>query len=221
MTLILTTLRPDDITITSDGRSTEKNTKGETTRIVDTLQKVFPVPDHPLAICHHGENILANVPIGKWIKEWAAQLNAGNLSIVEVADQLRIHAHAMVRARLRALAGSPNGFGLIVAGFDPHDRKTLAVEVFWRMSETSLVTEERAFGPLCIICAGNGKEQIPKADNKQVEGKTVDQVRAYHQSLMTAAIKAKETDNSVGGHVHELVITADGCRWTLEPKKEK
>jgi hypothetical protein len=64
---------------------------------------------------------------------------------------------------------------------------------------------------------GDGQKQIHPAGWKVEKDKSIEQVRAYHQSMMDEAINAKVDSNSVGGHVHELVITRAEWKWTLPP----
>lgn len=217
MTLILTSIRPADVVMTADGRSILwKN--GEPDSINDRLQKIFPVPDHPLAVAHHGENLLEDKPVGEWIVAALKRLNAGNLSVEEVADELRARFHPHVRRRLRATAKSGFGFGLIVAGFGARAREPAGMELWWKIVEGVLTTEERHWGPTSITPSGSGVKQIPGVSWKEVADKDVDAVRVYHKELMNTAMWADVKPNSVGGHVHELVITASGWRWMTAPK---
>jgi hypothetical protein len=217
MTLILTSIRPADVVMTSDGRSILwKN--GQPDSFNDRLQKIFPVPDHPLAVAHHGENLLDDKPVGEWIVAALKRLNAGNLSVEEVADELRARFHPHVRRRLRATVKSGFGFGLIVAGFGARAREPAGMELWWKIVEGVLTTEERHWGPTSITPSGSGVKQIPAVSWKEIADKDVAAVRVYHKELMNTAMWADEKPNSVGGHVHELVITASGWRWTTAPK---
>jgi hypothetical protein len=77
----------------------------------------------------------------------------------------------------------------------------------------------RAFDhlPLSIIEGGDGQKQIHPADWHIENDKSIEQVREYHRSLMNEAMNAKVEFNSVGGHVHEVVITRAEWKWTLPP----
>ena len=105
MTLILTSIRRADVVVTADGRSILWR-GGEPAQVNDRLQKIFPVPDHPLAVMHHGENVLDDRPVGDWIVAAVRRLNAGNMSVEDVADDLRARFHVPVRRRLRATVKS-------------------------------------------------------------------------------------------------------------------
>ena len=105
MTFIVTSLRPHDIVMSADSRAmVEKD--GKFAGVVDTFQKIFPVPDHSVVVAHHGENDLGGKPLSEFIDGFIARLNAGNLTIVEMADELRHYAHPAVRACLKEL-GDP------------------------------------------------------------------------------------------------------------------
>src|SRR4051794_32915559 len=118
MTLIIASIRPADVTLTADGRCTHRNAQGAVTGYEDDYQKLHPVPDHPIALAHHGENLLDNKPVKELLAAFFKNLNAGNHTVLEIADLLREYAHAAVRARLRALGrGAATGFWVV--GFTP------------------------------------------------------------------------------------------------------
>lgn len=218
MTLILTSVRPADVVITADGRSILWR-NGQPDQINDRLQKIFPVPDHPLAIVHHGENLLEDKPVGEWITAAIRRLNAGNLTIEEVADELRGLFHPHVRRRLRATVKSGFGFGLIVAGFGVRAHEPMGMELWWKIVDGVLTSEERQWGPTSITPSGTGVKQIPAVSWREIADKDVDVVRVYHKELMNTAMWADvKPANTVGGHVHELVITQSGWKWTTPPK---
>jgi hypothetical protein len=218
MTLILTSIRPADVVVTADGRSILWK-DGKPAQVNDRLQKIFPVPDHPLAVMHHGENVLDDRPVGDWILAANKRLNAGNMSVEDVADDLRTRFHVPVRRRLRLTVKSGFGFGLIVAGFGAQAREPMGMELWWKIVEGVLTSEERHWGPVSITPSGSGVKQIPPVSWKEVAERDVDGLRAYHKELMTTAMWAQDAKvNSVGGHVHELVITRSGCKWATAPK---
>ncbi len=217
MTLILTTIRPSEVLITSDGRSVTTQA-GKVTAVNDDVQKIFPVPDHPVAIAHHGENILDGKPVGEFIATFISQQNIGNMSILELADELRHAAHSPVRRRLFDVRGE-SGFGLLVAGFSSHQKGPFVVEVFWKLEKEVLHTQELKWGAGSMIASGSGQKQIPKLDADRAVKGTIADARAYHAELMKAACEADVQNNTVGGHVHELLITPAKCDWTQAPTK--
>ncbi len=221
MTLILTSVRRAEVLLTADGRSTVWR-GGQVVRTIDDLQKIFPVPDHPLAVAHHGENVLDDKPVAHWIIWAVARINAGNLSLEAFADELRALFHAPVRRRLRALRNSRFGFGLVVAGFGAQAPAQPpapgGTELWWQVADGVVKTEERAWGPITITPSGDGVRQIPAVEWKRIATPALDDARAYHAQLMAAALTAGARPNTVGGHVHELVITPEGCRWSTAPK---
>lgn len=217
MTLIITSIRQQDVLITSDGRSTLTR-DGKVVSIKDDLQKIFMVPEHPVVVVHHGENLLDGQPVGLWIEKFARELNAGNLSIEQMMDELRGRMHPLVRKRLRATAGSGFGFGLIVAGFGAGEERPGGMEVFWKIEKEALTTSERTWRPVTVVMSGNGAAQTGPVDWREVDGKGMDLFRAYHGGLMTRAIEAPLEHNPVGGQVHEVHVTREGWRWAVAPK---
>lgn len=218
MTLILSTVRTGEVLVTADGRCIRR-TDGKVTQIIDDYQKIFPVPDHALAFVHHGENELDGKPVKEFLQPFIRHLNAGNLSIEQVADELRTYAHAPIRKRLRQPGHMGGGSGFWIVGWGAQAEKPYQVEVFWKVDGGSLVTWEINWKPPSIIFGGDGKQHLRKVDARAVDDEPIDQVREYHRGLMDDAMKAKIEPNSVGGHVHELLITPSGCKWTIEPKR--
>jgi hypothetical protein len=217
MTLILTTIRSSEVLMTADGRSVTSQA-GNVTGVKDDMQKIFPVPDHPVAIAHHGENMLDGKPVGEFLARFIAQQNTGNMSVVGLADELRHAAHPAVRRRLLELRGE-TGCGFLVVGFSAHQKGPAAVEVFWKLERDVLRTDEHTWGAGSMIASGSGQKQIPRMDaDRGVKG-SVEEAQAYHAKLMKAACDANVKNNTVGGHVHELVITPAKWEWTQPPKK--
>jgi hypothetical protein len=220
MTLMLGSVRPNDVVLTADGRSTTR-TKGVVTKIDDCFQKLFPVPDHPVAIGNLGENHLDGKPIGEFLAGFMRQLNAGNLSLEQISDELRCYAHPAVRRRLKSLNIQDLRCGRWVAGFGGRDEHPRLVENFWHWKGDTLSCDERQFLPTSIVAGGDGQKETHPVDLKAELGKSLEEVRAYHQSLMDEALNAKVDFNSVGGHVHELVITRSEWKWTQPPPEKE
>lgn len=216
MTLIIASVRPRDVILTSDSRSVLVN-KGVVTGIDDRYQKLFPVPEHPIVIAHMGQNLLGGMPIKRLVSDFLAHLNVGDLTILQIADRLRDYAHAVIRTTFNEISRPLFGVNFWVAGFSCHEEKPGLVEVFWKQTGDILTTEERHFTPTCVVPGGSGAGQIDKVDWHQVDGKSVDDVRAYHHALMDQAINAKVEHNEVGGAIHELLITPADWRWTQGP----
>lgn len=217
MTLILASVRPHDLVLTSDGRSTTLR-DGRVERINDRYQKLFPVPQHPLVLAHMGENDIGHTPIREFLDKFVRSLNVGNYTIQEIADKLREYAHAPIRARFRETKNPAWGVNLWIAGVGYHEEGPSMIELFWKMTDGVLRTEERRFLPTAVVPGGDGQDQIGHVDWRRIDRKSVDEVSRYHDSLMREAIAAKVEPNSVGGMVHEVVITAEHWRWTRPPE---
>lgn len=218
MTLIVTSIRPADVVITADGRSTRTDGKS-VVQVIDTFQKIFPVPEHPVVVAQHGENDLGDKPLGEFMSDFFRRLNAGNLGLAGIADELRAYAHPVVRDRLRQLSPGINGCGFLIAGFVVHQEEPGAVELFWTIRNDVLITEERHWEPVSIVLSGDGKKQIHVPDWHAIVDKPVQGVRKYNQSLVREAIDARIKPNTVGGHVHELVISRDSWAWSIKPER--
>lgn len=218
MTLIIGSIRSKDVILTADGRSTVTN-HGRVVNTDDHFQKLFPVPHHPVVIAQMGENLLNGKPLPVFIGEFIQQLNTGNLTILQIMDELRQYVHPAIRARLQSLEHPLFDCNFWVAGFSAMEKSPSMIEVFWKLKDNVLLTEERRFLPIAVVPGGDGKNQIEKVDWHKVEGKSVDQVRAYHGTLMNEAMTAKINPNTVGGDICEVVITPVEWRWTKAPRR--
>ena len=214
MTLLLASIRQNDILLTADSRATLTN-NGFVTGFDDHYQKLFPVAEHPIVIGHHGENILNDKPVAEFVEDFLKQLNAGNHRIEEVADEFRTYAHPIIRSRLRSLDDPKDGCGFWIAGFSQHERQASLVGLFWNYEKTTLICDERRTVPTAVMTAGKGNDQIPAVDWHAISEKPVSGVQAYHRSLMDAAIRAEVKPNTVGGKPHELLIDREKWIWTL------
>jgi hypothetical protein len=214
---MIASIRPRDILMTADGRSTLV-TRGHVTGFNDHFQKLYPIPDHAVVIGEMGENRLDDEPLKKFLGDFMSQLNTGNLTIQEIADQLRDYAHVPIRRRLNAEGNPPSGVNLWVAGFSMHQKEPSMIELFWKLHDNVLYTEERTFVPTTIVPGGTGVAQIEKVDWHRIKGKTTAEVRAYHAQLMHEAITAPVDPNTVGGDIHELLITPEKWEWTIPPR---
>ena len=215
MTLLIASIRRAEVVLTADGRCTHR-ANGVVTSIEDDYQKLHPVPEHPLVVAHHGENLLDGKPVKEFLAGFFKTLNAGNHTLLEIGDLLQDYARPAVRTRLRALGkGAASGFWVI--GFGTQAREPRGMEAFWKWDD-HLNSEEREWKPIALVAGGDGKKQLPALSVKSIENVAVEKVREFHRSLMEIAIKTEMKDNPVGGHVHELVITREKWEWTIGPK---
>jgi hypothetical protein len=217
MTLIITSLRPRDIVITSDSRATLE-TAGKITGFDDNYQKIFPMPHHPLVISHHGQNTLDHKTLPVFMDGFMSQLNAGDLTILEVADQFRTYAHDAIRRCLQGLGTIKTGCGFLFAGFGADDRGPAVVELFWKRQDNALITEERNWHPTAIVTSGDGKTQIDKVGWHQIADVPVEKVCNLHEQLLDQAIHAKVDPNSVGGPIQEIVVKREKWEWVKPPQ---
>ncbi|MDZ4819900.1 MAG: hypothetical protein SGJ20_13100 [Planctomycetota bacterium] len=225
MTLIVTTLRPNEVLITADSRSITREA-GQVVALRDDQQKIFPIPQRPLAILHHGENRFENRPVTDWLNEITQDARFAASSVEQATDLLRQLAYPIVRARLKSLLDSLAGCGLCVVGFDNlaaqnSNRNPRMTELFWSFSAGIFRCEERRFSGVCVIPSGDGQTQIEPVSWKQIHQQPLPAVQQYQQRLFDQAASAVPPDagvpNSVGGPLQQLLISPNGWEWTLPP----
>jgi len=213
MTLLASTLRKMDVLVTADGRSISRR-NGVVVGIHDQTQKIFPVQDQPIVIAHHGQNHFWGHPIGRIVKDFAADLIPG-LSITAILDRLREALHAEVRDTLTKLPPD-TAAGCWIVGFGRGEDEPEHAEVFWKVEGEQLVCRENHWRPTSIMLAGSGSKGLRTEWAKVVDA-SVATVQATHERLFEAALQADVHPNTVGGHIHELLILPHGWQWTRPP----
>lgn len=197
MTLIVSSLRADDVLITADGRS-RTIVDGHVTGTIDNYQKIFPVPGRTLAIYHHGENRLDGLPVQQFLAPVIAGLNGHDTTVQEIAEKLRHYAGPHIATRLQELDLSAAGCGFCIVGFDRGTSEPRMIEIFWPAkphgdTDTSVECNciVRQWGPTSVIVSGDGQRLIGDVDWREVSDKADYAVRNYHQSLFERAMATK------------------------------
>ena len=221
MTLLIGTISDKHAVITADGLSRVNPTTGAGLGL-DTFQKVFPVPDLPVAFVHHGFNILGGNPVGEFISDYIeAQSRAiETSSIGEIAEDFRSYTDQSAQSVL----ANPTNTGVVgfwIVGFGLGKGKPELYEVCWPDKPTPCRHEGIVFG-------GDAKKFIMTYLSRPLGPFSPDRVRNYseafvrqfHQALYKQA-EAKQTKAGqvvFGGHKHQLVLKKIGWKWTNPPK---
>ncbi|HET6246298.1 MAG TPA: hypothetical protein VFE47_01265 [Tepidisphaeraceae bacterium] len=213
MTLLISSLRRFDVLLTADGRSTLRQGK-VVTGFRDKTQKLFPVEGQSIVIGQHGQNAFHGQSISAIIKQFASELIPG-LGIVEISKQLGDALRDEVRETLANLP-SDTAAGVWVVGFGRGEDEPIHAEVFWKWEEDQFVTRESCWKATDVVMAGDGKKGL-HVDLRDIEDASVATVESVHAVLMYKALNANVHPNTVGGHVHEVLVTPWGWKWTKPP----
>ncbi len=221
MTLLIGTISKRHIVITADGLSLVNPTTCAGVGS-ETVQKIFPVPNIPVAFVHHGLNILDGNPVGQFIGAYIETHGTviSSASIKEIAEDLRSYSERPAQITL----ADPTNSGVVgfwVAGFSPGKRRPELYEVCWPDYSDPLEKE--------TMVLGGGAQQFIKSYLKLPLGRfspnsigqsSVGFVRDYHEALYNKAKdkQDKTGQNIFGGHQHQLVLEESGWRWTKPPK---
>ena len=130
MTLLLAVWSSGAMVLAADGFC-HKTEVGE--RWVDEdLQKTFPLPGRPVAIAHHGQNILQGCDIGRVVRDFAKthECNLGNMTIEDMASTLKCDVDPSAQREVVAQHGK-EAIGFWVAGFGAGQDTPELYEVFW------------------------------------------------------------------------------------------
>jgi hypothetical protein len=213
MTLLISSLRRSDVLLTADGRSTLRMGT-VVTGFRDKTQKLFPVPNLPVVIGQHGQNMFHGQRVGAIIRDFSSRLIQG-LGIRDIADRLGAELHDEVRNTLSHL--NDTAAGIWVVGFGRGEDEPYHAEVFWKWEGDQFVVREGSWSPCDIIMAGDGHKGLPPTNIRDIDDASVETVQSVNGKLMDLALNAKVTPNSVGGHVHEVLVRPWGWEWTKPP----
>ena len=228
MTLLLAARAKTHILLTADGRCI-KTDGGVRTTTSDTLQKIFPVEDRPLAIVHHGENILNGHAISQILgtlyhdhSGFLATANSRQLSLL-VAQ----HLDSIVSETLLRIADSKN-CGFWVCGVHCESQTPQMYEVIWQ-KESPTEINFRLIPHGDLLMGGDGhlfiKHYLDQPINDRLSSKRVfaedlQYSQDLHEELYRQAEDAQQNHETdvFGGEKHQLAITLDGCEWIIPPK---
>ena len=128
---------------------------------------------------------------------------------------LTLDAYPEVRDTLTKLPPD-TAAGCWIVGFGRGEDEPEHAEVFWKVEGEQLVCRENHWRPTAIMLAGSGSKGLRTEWAKVVDA-SVATVQATHERLFDAALKADVHPNTVGGHIHELLILPHGWQWTRPP----
>jgi hypothetical protein len=228
MTLLLAAVAKQGIVISSDGLCSNLNT-GKT--ISSDLQKVFPISEHALAIAHHGQNILAGIPVADLVQSFAKSLPA-NYSVEEVARLLVAFIGPLViKTQVSLLSnGIDDNVGFWVAGFDTKGGDPELWEVDWlKKHEIDAGRQSpEIIRQQYLVKGGGGKDQaqtsMESLGAKNIGFSATDfDVRSlqwwskYLETLYNHANANQKQPKVFGGKRHELSIEKSGWVWSKPP----
>jgi hypothetical protein len=227
MTLLIAARAKSHILVTADGLSM-LTSDGERAILSNTLQKIFPVDGRPLALIHHGENVIDNRPISELVFSFVRDngLIAAKCTR-DVSFLLANKLDTLVTATLTRVVDS-KVCGFWVCGFDTDLPNPQIYELNW-YKNTSTQIERKLAQHGDLLMGGDGAQFIKTYLSAPInEYLSWDRIFnsdlqysiRLHSELFRRAELTQETGCNVlfGGHTHQLVITKEGCKWLVEPK---
>lgn len=221
MTLLIGTVSRDNIVLTADGLSSPNPQTGAGISAQD-FQKIFPVSNLPVAVVHHGFNILDGLPVDQFVQDFieAGVDKLGVLTIREIASRLREFSEPAANKIL----SHPTNEGVVgfwIAGFGHREEKPELYEVCWPDAPAP-----KQHYP--IVLGGNGKQYVecflrqPLASFKpdRVWEYSVTSACQHHQAIYSQAEAKQDKSKAIvfGGEQHQLAILKDAWKWTIAPK---
>jgi len=225
MTLILGFYSNAAMVLTVDGRCTENWQTGEK-QVSDNNQKIFPIPDLPIAIVHHGERRINNCDI----KDIVGKFILNNLDYIrinllqEIADKLKQYIDLDVKARLKEIEWLNTSVGLWVAGFSPNSNQPEIYEVFWKYPNDASISKfkgdlNRAGDAARFVDWYIDKHSKGEYGSSKIHRANIKYLAKCHNEIYVLAerIQKSKGENIFGGHKHQLAITKLGWEWIIPP----
>ena len=220
MTLLLGTVSKNNVVLTADGLSRPNPITGQGISS-SNYQKIFPLTNVPIAIVHHGFNILKNREVGEIIRDFDAHHMGliAKSTLIETTDALI----QFVDSDAQLIFQNPANKGVIgfwIAGFSKGKNKPELFETCWP-------DDVKPQSHKNLVMGGDGKKFIRRFldvalgpfHHEKVHNYNSRLARQYHATLYKRAEdkQAKEGENVFGGHKHQLVISKKECTWTIPP----
>ena len=221
MTLLIETMSNDHAMLTADGLSIPNRTTGAGINR-DDLQKIFPLSNVPIAIAHHGINLIDGCEVSQLISEFEKSLGQGlsQYSVPTIAKNLRAYTDLAAKSTL-ANPANEGCIGFWVTGFAQNNMKPLFYEVLWPNEPSVVEHYDAVFG-------GGGKKFIERYLNNRLGKFDLRQAHGFkrvyagycHDALYREAEAAQRRagERIFGGHQHRLLIRKGGCQWLKSPK---
>ena len=231
MTLLLGARGRSHILITADGQRSVGT--GSAGTVADTnLQKVFPADNRPLAVAHHGQNIINGQPVHELIPAFLHENMAGlaECSVRQICAQLILDFDNAVTETLRRIPDSVQ-FGVWIAAIEPAFSRPSIYEICWSKegfvdNGMDILVSVTRLGD--TVFGGDGKEYIleyleqaisPELSHQHVYFRPLQYSKAVQDELYSLALQrqAERQEHRFGGHKHQLAITREGCDWLIAP----
>jgi len=209
------------VVLTADGRC-RKEDRGTVT-VVDNLQKIFPLPGVPLAVAHHGQNIMGGRDIKDVVSDFTYSVGCTILreGPRRTACALKDYLDDDARTALSVLAGD-TVIGFWLTGFGAEDRSPTLYEVCWESPDEDPEIERHPTQNYGVIWGGSGERYVTEEDVDVCmvsAGSGVGTLKQRCDELYRRAEqRQKDADgDEFAGHKHQLSIKKTGWHWYLGP----
>lgn len=226
MTLILGAFSKNSVVLTADGKCIEKDNAGKTTKINDNYQKIFPIPDLPIAIVHHGQNVINKSGVREIINDFLSK-HANFIktsSLHGIANKLISFLDSDAKQTLKNIS-EKTVIGFWIAGFS-YGKNVPEIQELWWEQNANVV-----FHSLGRLAGGGDGQEFIKAYTEKgtpigkynIDGivkNDIDYLIGYHAELYKLAEieQAKKGGEEIfGGHKHQLVIIKSPWNWIVSP----
>ena len=223
MTLLIGTVSRTAIVLTSDGQSKRNPITGAGLDS-DTFQKIFPLPSIPIALVHHGLNILGGNKVQDAVNIFSNQpgLDLPTLSVLDISMRVKTYFEGDAQIAVN----DPTNEGVVgfwIAGFSPGKARPELYEIVWPDHPNP-----KLLGPLII--GGNGlalisdylSKPLNQFDPGQIPRYNVQFCSDYHLALYRIAERRQKArgEDIFGGAQYQLTIEKSGWRWLKEPASQ-
>ncbi len=111
--------------------------------VEEGLQKIFPLPDRPVAIAHHGQNIIQGRDIRCIVTDFAKahEDDLGHMTIEDIASTLERDVDPDAQKEVVKQHGK-EAIGFWVAGFGAEQGTPEVYEIWWEQCGRAACTDE-------------------------------------------------------------------------------
>ena len=219
MTLLIETMSRGHAMLTADGLSVPNAITGAGINRTD-VQKIFPLSLVPIAIAHHGINLIDGREVRQVVVDFEKSIAADvlKLDVLMIAEKLRdyVDADATKTFSNRTNKGV---IGFWITGFGPKCSKPELYEIVWLDQPNPQQRQQVTFG-------GAGQKFIksylkPPWRFNLLGVNDFSEVSAgnCHAGLYkkAEAVQKREREHIFGGHQHRLLIRKNGWLWLKKP----
>ena len=226
MTLLLGALTRSHLVVAADGLCVKTDPQKGRWYVRD-LQKIFPFDGLPVAIAHHGQNIICGRDIAQIARDFQMELDNDLrfMSAKDIAGALKSHLGDDPERELKTQPA--NGPTCVIGFWIARNAPGIGPSLYELIWKPTPHIEPLGACP-DFVWGGDGQtiaEEICNSDQRTYRlTASISNSRRLVQRLYEEAVQEEErraeqsnSEPGFGGHYHQLTVAHDGCAWDVPP----